>query len=321
MSKSQDATKNRRRLGRGLSSLINQPVAIESPEKANLGADGGPDGAAVSSDNDGRGRVVFVAVERIRPNPHQPRKTFREESLAALAGSIRSDGLMQPILLRPDGGGGYELVAGERRWRAAQLAGLTEVPAILHEIDDRRAAEWALVENLQREDLDPIERAEAFEALVDKFGLTQSQVAERVGLDRASVANLLRLNRLDETTKADVRAGRLSQGHAKALLSIEEPVARRRLAEAAILGQWSVRELERRLEGLNRPTEAAGGMKTARVKPAHVVDLEREISSALGLSVEIELRPGNKKGRVVVRFDNLKEFDRLLDRLGLNRVD
>lgn len=309
----------------------------------------------------------YIPLRSIRPNPHQPRKQFRQEGLESLAVSIRQSGLMQPILVRPagvhrsaapveegsreaersaDGGSRagstfrvsaqaahevahrYELIAGERRWRAAELAGLTEIPAVVHDLDDQAAAEWAVVENLQREELDPIERAEAFMRLQDDFGLTPSQIGERVGMDRSSVANLMRLVGLDEATKEEVRGGLLSMGHARALLSLEPVEVRRRLARASIAGEWSVRTLEAKVgelrgngTGVGDGIGGEGGHEGAKAagwrggKPGHIVDLEREISASVGLPVEIRLSRKRTAGRVVLRFGSLEEFERLAGHL------
>ncbi|MFK7962261.1 MAG: ParB/RepB/Spo0J family partition protein, partial [Phycisphaerales bacterium] len=167
--------------------------------------------------------MLTISLSRIHANPQQPRRHFDDDAIDTLAESIRTAGLMQPIVVRPDAeqGGHYEIVAGERRFRAATKLGLMEIPAVVHEIDDRTAAEWALVENLQREDLNPIERADAFDRLRSEFGLTHQEIADAVGLDRASISNHLRLRGLDPETLDQVRAGKLGMGHARALLSVE----------------------------------------------------------------------------------------------------
>ncbi|MFG0329462.1 MAG: ParB/RepB/Spo0J family partition protein [Phycisphaerales bacterium] len=327
------STRSKRRLGRGLSSLIGQPVPVQAPESDAPTSSSAPDAkpsrtlaksTAPVSDDGGGAALRSLPVESIRANPFQPRKDFDGERLAALAASIRRDGVMQPILVRPDAttSGRYELIAGERRWRAAQLAGLEVVPAVVHDLEDQQTAEWAIVENLQREDLDPVERAEAFQALVDRFDLTQSQIAERVGQDRSSVANILRINNLDSRTKDDLRAERLTVGHAKVLLGVEDAVERRKLADGAIRGGWSVRELERRLDAQRGQGEAeakaGGAARGAGPKPAHVVELEEKISESLGAPARLELsRKKKSAGRLVVSFANLEEFDALMKKLSV----
>lgn len=310
--------RSKRRLGKGLSALIGQPVSIAPIPKAlaTAGGDSVTSNAARESERT-QPCIVHVALEQIAPNLKQPRKSFDETILRKLAASIRSVGLIQPVLLRPSAvdPGRFELVAGERRWRAARIAGLSSIPALVHDLDDGQAAQWALVENLQRQDLNPIERAEAIAALVQEFGLTQLQVAERIGLERSSVANLLRLNALDNLTKSDVRDGRLTLGHAKALLGLSDVGVRRRIAEAAILGRWSVRELERRVEGLSTSGESSLASCTANKRPAHVIELEREIQQSVGVPVRIELRKKRNAGRIILTFSSVQQFDGIMNRL------
>ena len=301
----------RRRLGRGLDSLISAPVRIgrrtpAEPETPEPGSDHAP------------AEIRSVAVEAIRPNPDQPRQRFDEEALEALATSIRSAGVMQPIVLRPDPGGGFQLVVGERRWRAARRIGLTHLPALVRGMDDRTVAEWGLIENLQREDLNPIERAEAFHRLTQDHGLTHQEVADRVGLKRSSVTNLLRLLELDELAKDAVRDGRLSVGHAKALLAITNLQARQRLASLAIRHRWPVRTLERQASALARaPQREASDSGRHRRRPPHLDALERQLADQLGTKVSI--RPGAAKGsgRLIIEFYNLEQFDGLMQRMGL----
>jgi len=309
----------KRRLGRGLSSLLATPVSVEAPRTDSSEAAFRQHVTGTASDaTGGTHSVQLIELNDIKANPNQPRKQFTESSLRDLASSIRSVGVMQPVLVREraDGGrGGYVLVAGERRWRAAALAGLTRIPALVVSITDVEAAEWALIENLQREDLNPMDRAEAFGELVHRHGLTQLQVAERLGLDRANVANFLRLNTLDEATKEDVRRGNLTYGHARALLIVESAPLRRELATATMRSNWSVRELEKQAQrcaeevgtgGSVRSGPAAGGAG----KPVHVVEVERELSAALGLPVQIYAQRRKKNaGKVVIAYANLSDFE------------
>ena len=299
----------RRRLGRGLGSLITAPVPIEAaPAQTQGPLSGGP----LLSSN----AIRNIEVDRIRPNPYQPRKTFDDEGLEALGASIRAAGLMQPVVVRADGDG-FQLVIGERRWRAASRVGLERIPALVREIDDRTASEWALVENIQREDLNPLERAEAFRLLIDDFGSTHQELAERVGLSRSSVTNLLRLIELDDMTKDAVRHGRLTLGHAKALLSITNLETRRRLAELAVRQAWSVRVLERRAAAEMATPSISPGARPATRQGAQTAALERELSQQLG--TKVVLQPGRTKGsgRLVIEFYSLDQFDGLLQRLGV----
>ena len=323
-----------RKLGRGLQALIGTPVQIQAPA-----ASGGA--SAVSAPKPVLGNPVManvpttaplqegvdgpllreIPVDRIVPNRRQPRVDFDQASLAALAESIKQSGLMQPIMVRPTPSG-FELVAGERRWRAAKLIGLKVIPAVIRSVDDQGAAELALVENIQREDLNPMERAHALRRLADEFSLTHQAVAEKVGLDRASVTNLLRLSELDSATSDLVRSGRLSQGHAKALLGIQDASARAQLAARVVAEEWSVRELERRIQQVQRggsvlphsPSTGATAEVTAR--DANVADLERQLAEHLGTRVSIQLGRKKGSGRLSIEFYNLDQFDGLMQKMG-----
>jgi ParB family chromosome partitioning protein len=262
-------------------------------------------------------------VEQIIPNRRQPRTDFDSTALSALAESIRSAGLMQPIMVRPVGDR-FELVAGERRWRAAKLIGLPTIPAVVRVVDDQSAAELAIIENVQREDLNPIERAKALRRLGDDFALTHQQIAERVGLDRASVSNLLRLSDLDSSTADLVRSGRLTQGHAKALLALNDLGARGQMASQAVSEDWSVRELERRIQlaqkggsVVPRGTTQPNNEVTAR--DANVADLERQLADHLGTRVKLQLGRKKGSGRLTVEFYNLDQFDGLMQKIGFGR--
>lgn len=343
-SSSASARPSRRRLGRGLSSLMSSPVPI-TPTDPPTGTTGqsSPDedqkpdhegrrqpgtspmqkanAATEVTSNASDGGLQMVSVDAIRPNRRQPRQQFDDTSLESLATSIRSAGVMQPIMLRPAESHidsiRYELVAGERRWRAAKLAGLDRVPAIVRRIDEATAAEWALIENIQREDLNPIERAEAFRRLSDDFSLTHQDIADRVGLDRSSVTNLLRLLELDPDTIDDVRAGRLSLGHARALLSVEKVSTRRTLARQATRQGWSVRTLERRINaGRSALQQESGASAGATPTQIHLRNLADELGRHLGTRVRIEAGRKKGAGKLIVDFYSLDEFESLLERLG-----
>ncbi len=312
----------KRRLGRGLTSLISAPVEIdiqpESPEtdapvdrnEAVAVAEVEPKPSPNREAAPGR-EVLSITLSQVHPRAGQPRQTFDEVSLAQLAESIRHAGLMQPILVRPNGSGGYEIIAGERRWRAARSLNLATIPAIVRDLDDERCAEWSLIENLQREDLNPIDRAEAFQRLIEEFNLTHQDVAERVSLDRSSVSNHLRLNELDCACKEMVRAGTLSMGHAKALLGIASIEDRTALAEQVARESWSVRELERRVK-TERPTSASA--TTREPAPAHpqLDALQRRLGEHLGTKVKIVTGRKKGQGRLVIEFYDFDQFDGLL---------
>lgn len=318
------------RLGRGLSSMFTVPVAVTPPAGAPPAeppaAPEAAAGATAASPASVGGEAAaeglwYVQLDAIVPNPHQPRQRFDEAGLRSLAESIRADGLMQPVVLRLVEGGAagprYELVAGERRWRAARLAGLEQIPALVRELDDQQLAELALIENLQREDLNPIDRAEAFQRLGDRFHLTQEAIAARVGLDRSTVANLVRLLQLAPSVQQLVRDDLLSMGHARALLGVEDAVQQEVLAKRAIREGLSVREVEAAARKLANGGAGAPVAKAPASRPHHFEDLERQIGQQLG--TKVALRAGRKKGagRLTIEFYSLDQFDSLLEKLGV----
>jgi ParB family chromosome partitioning protein len=278
----------------------------------------GTPSAARESQQPASAGLQDVSVDQIRPNARQPRQDFDPSAIDSLAESIRVAGIMQPIVVRPSVDGTFEIIAGERRWRAARQLGLLTVPAVVRDVDDRTAAEWALIENIQRADLNPIERAAGLRRLIDDFGLTHQELGERVGLDRASVSNLLRLHDLDPFSRDAVRTGRLSQGHAKALLAISRLDLRQTLAAAAMSGEWSVRELERRVRQATEATSSPSVSPDALPirSSAHLADLERRLSEHLGSRVTIQLGRKRGSGRILIDFFTLDQFDGILSRLG-----
>jgi ParB family chromosome partitioning protein len=265
--------------------------------------------------SDGQG-LVHLAVISIQPNQHQPRQRFDATKIKSLAASIKNDGLMQPIVVRPSaaGSGQYELVAGERRWRAAQEAGLQQVPALVREIDEEKAAELALIENLQREDLNAIEKAEAFQHLGDQFGLTHTQIAERVGLERSTVTNLLRLLDLSDFVRDLVRENVLSMGQARAIAGLADAVQQRGLAERAVREGLSVRQVEQEARRLQQPATAKGAKVPSATSPV-LSDLEKQIGQQLGTRVKIKAGKKKGAGTIAIDFYSLDEFDALLNRL------
>jgi len=275
----------RKALGRGLDALI--------PARAR-DAQSGP-------------RLAEVAIEQIRPNPRQPRDNFDDTALDAIARSLTEHGMLQPVVLR-EVGDGYELIAGERRWRAAQRAGLEKIPAVIREATPRESLELAIIENVQREDLNAIEEAQAYRLLVDEMSLTQEQVAERVGRDRSSVANYLRLLKLPASVQRLIVVGALTMGHARALLAVEDAGALRRLAEEVVAKGLSVRQTEARA----KLTGKSGKIGNKKVKDPDVAAAESRLSRALGAPVAIR---GKDKGRLEIRFSSLDELNRLYDLL------
>lgn len=278
---------NRKALGRGLEALI--PGAGETAP-----------GSALRE----------IRVEDIEPNPEQPRTRFDDVTLGELAASIRAHGLLQPVVVRDVGTGRYRLVVGERRWRAARLAGLERIPAVVRESDDASSIALALVENLQREDLNPIDEAHGYEALMEVAGVSQVDVAERVGKDRSTVANALRLLDLPADVQDMLRVGRLSAGHGRALLGLASPDERRRVAERAAARGLSVREVEAMARGAARRKKAA---RPRRSDDPFVREWEERLQRVFGTLVRIE-RMG-KEGSIRIEYYSDEDLERVLDLL------
>lgn len=250
-----------------------------------------------------------IAVDRIQPNPRQPRTTFDEGALQELAASIRMQGIIQPLLVRPSpaGNGDYELVAGERRLRAARLAGVREVPIVVREVSDRESLELALVENIQRDDLSPLEEAAAYQRLIDDFGHTQEDIANRVGKSRPAVANALRLLKLPESIRHELSRGRLTAGHARVLLSLDSADAQLRAARQILARQLSVRDTERLASSRKK------GSATVSGRDPHRAALERELAASLGTRVRIV--PRARGGRIEIEYYSNEELQGLAERL------
>ncbi len=363
------------RLGRGLSSLMGTAVPVTPPPPPSPPASSAPsestatapptapqvsetqDGATAAKNTtaappapaptpsapaapvvDG---LIMVVPADVVPNPFQPRQVFHDAALAELAESIKQSGLMQPPIVRRVAGEStqYQLVAGERRWRAAQLAGLEMMPVILRELDDRQVNEWALVENLQREDLDPIEKAEAFHNLADRFSLSHDEIAQKVGVNRSTITNSLRLLNLHPDVQALVRQGSSSQssqadggkakaglsaGHAKALAGLSDQAAQLQLARLAANAGWSVRQLEeavrRRAEGTGEDGKAKDehASKSGKSgKPAHLADLEARLAEELQTKVRVRAARKKGAGTLEIDFYDLDQFDALMQRLDI----
>jgi ParB family chromosome partitioning protein len=252
------------------------------------------------------GRFLDLDIRKIIPNRYQPRKTFREQDLQELTASVRERGILQPILVRTAEGGQYELIAGERRWRAAKLAGLEKIPAVIQRASDPDAVELALIENLQRQDLNPIETAKAYHRLVDEFRLTQEEVAKRVGKDRSSVANTLRLLNLPPEIQEALASDRLTVGHAKVILSLAGLQAQLRMARRILRKGLSVRAAELAAK------RAATGVRTrsAGIQPS-LTEAEERLMRYLGTRVRITMANGG--GQVAIHYHNVSDLDRVLD--------
>jgi ParB family transcriptional regulator, chromosome partitioning protein len=251
------------------------------------------------------GELLELPVELIKPNPDQPRSRFDPEALAALAASIETSGIVQPLLVRPLADGSYELVAGERRWRAAQQAGLGKVPAVVRAQAEAERLQAALIENMVREDLNPVEEARACAALVDELGLTKEELARRVGRSRPAVSNLIRLLELPDETLELLESRQLSEGHGRALLGVEGNDVRRRLARDAVRGAWSVRETENKVRLAGQPKKRA---KRERLDPDAEAALQ-EVGDALesALGHEVRVRPRSNGLAVELRFEDVEE--------------
>jgi ParB family chromosome partitioning protein len=263
--------------------------------------------------------IEFIPLAALTSGKYQPRGSIDPTGIQALASSIAKSGLMQPLVIRPLPGrtDRYEVIAGERRWKALQHLGRSHAPAIIRAVGDQQAAELALVENLQREDLNPMDRAAALRRLVDEFGLTHQQLAEQVGMDRATITNVLRLNELDSQTAALVRSGALSAGHAKVLVGLADAPRRIELAEAAVTQEWSVRQLESAVKAGTPVPRGTPAKPSARSGTgAHVAQLERQLEAYLGTRVAVRLGRKKGAGELRVKFFSLDEFDGLMQRIG-----
>jgi ParB family chromosome partitioning protein len=301
-----------RHLGRGLESLLS-PISIV-PGVVHDATQVGVSVPNMPPDKELSESLRQLPLGSISPNPYQARTVWNEQDLAELAASIKANGVLQPILVRPSQGG-YELIAGERRFRAAQIAGLATVPALVRQVTDEQLFEWSLVENIHRRDLNAIERAKAYQHYLGAFSLTQAEAAERLGEDRSVIANYLRLLDLPDEIRLMLVDGRLTMGHARAILSLPSDELRRKLANRALAGRLSVREVERLVR--KHLEENPAGKVKARTKPAHIVDLEDKLCRHLGTRVAIEARRNGQRGRIMIEFDSLDEFDRITEALGL----
>jgi ParB family chromosome partitioning protein len=290
----------RKALGRGLDSLLPtrpaiSPIAMPTTQ------------AAASAQE--------ISIDSIDPNPYQTRRRINEAALEELAESIRASGVVQPVVLRPVANGRYQLVAGERRWHASRRAGKTTIPAVVRQISNEQAMEITIIENLQREDLNPVEQARAFERLSREFGLTQEQIAARTGKDRASIANFIRLLKLPEDVQNALEAGALSFGHGKVLLGLAGfPEHLERAAREIIEKQLSVRQTEELVTKLLNP-QAAEQKQEKRAAPVdpNVREAQRSLESSLGVKVEIHDRKG--RGKIILKYGSLEDFDRIVEAL------
>ena len=291
---------SKRGLGRGLSALMSD--VAEGPK-----ADNAP---AVDQ---------MVPIEKVHPNPNQPRRSFDQAQLNELTASITEKGIIQPLIVRPSGTGEYEIVAGERRWRAAQKAKLHQIPVIVREFTDTEVLEVAIIENIQRADLNPVEEAAGFSQLMDKFGHTQEKLSQALSKSRSYIANSVRLLTLPEEVQGYLRDGRLSAGHARALIPADDPAA---LAREVIRKNLTVRETEKLVKtGMGNIFNESGKAKPRPKadKDADTKALEGDLSANLGMKVQIDHKPGQEGGAVTIRYDSLDQLDDLCRLLSANR--
>ncbi|RKY16818.1 MAG: hypothetical protein DRP90_07455 [Planctomycetota bacterium] len=279
-----------KRLGRGFDSLVNN-TANQSVRSRRLSL------------------TIEIPLDRIRPNPYQPRRSFDEESVRELADSIKQDGVLSPVMVRREGDH-YVLVAGERRLRAAKMAGLERIPAIVRDVDDREMLELSIIENIQREDLNPLDKALAYRELMDRFSLTQEQVAERIGQKRATVANFLRLLNLPDPVKEALREGRISMGHARAILACEEPERQVELCNRTIAAGLSVREVERLAA---RPAAAPRERRRKAAPDPQIAEVEDYLRRFFGTRVTVNHR--GKRGKIVIEYFSVADLNRILSLL------
>ena len=299
-------------LGRGLGALLGG-----NPQAGRTSVPTPPSPPAPVTPIDGRDRVLSVEIHKVHPCPFQPRKDFSEEALRDLAASIKEQGIVQPLIVRAQNDG-FELIAGERRWRAAQMAGLAEVPVIVRIADDKSVLELALIENLQRENLNPLEEALGFSQLIEQFKLTQEEAAAKVGKSRAVVANSLRLLNLAPDVQIYVRDGRLSVGHAKVILGLTRAEEQVLAATKIIKNALNVRQTEELVTHLQRlaPSGGTPAKGLSSVRDAHVADLESKLQERFGTKVQLRYRRG--KGALNIHFFNDDDLDRILKIAGIS---
>lgn len=292
LNKSQQS-KRRTALGQGLDALL----PLDQPETTNVSAD----------------NISQLPIESLLPNPYQPRRRFSEESLVDLSNSIKEMGVIQPLIVRARPDGNHEIVAGERRWRASKMAGFSTIPAIVRSVSDSESLEIALIENLQREDLNPLDTAEAYDTLISKFSYTHDDLAKRMGKDRSSVTNHVRLLKLPDPIKEDLRRERLSMGHARTLLAVDHLPTQLKFSSRTIAKNLTVRDLERIVQNYKKKKESSN--KTHSEKDLELRDLETSLSRHFSTRVKVKTNP-NYSGHLQISFHSKEELDRLLAIMG-----
>jgi ParB family chromosome partitioning protein len=313
------APEKRKALGRGLESLLPTgprvvaPAVVSSSGAAATAVAGGAPAPHVPSLSETRDAVVQIALEQIEENPYQTRYRFGDQALEELASSIRTNGVVQPVVVRPGAAGRYTLILGERRCRASKLAGKTTIPAMVRRVSDQQAAEMTVVENLQRQDLNCIEQASAFSKLSRDFGLTQEQIGQRVGVSRESVSNYMRLLKLPAAVLQHLQEGRLGFSEARVLLQLLDPTLIEKIADEAVRKHLSVAQLEELVDRTNIPLVKGETPQRARWVDPNVRAAQTEMERVLGMRVRIRDRKG--KGKIVIEYATLEDFDRVVDML------
>ena len=300
-------------LGRGLQSLLSPIISTAAEAEPLLPSEAASPNYPV--DKELQDSFLFINLNKISANPYQARTVWNDNELVELAESIKANGIIQPIVVRPSGEG-YELIAGERRFRAAKMASLEKIPALVRKASDEQLHEWALVENIHRVDLNPIERAKAYQVYLGTFSLTQAEAAERLGEDRSVIANYIRLQDLPQEIKQMMADGKISMGHARAILALPTDELRRKLANRAMVGRLSVREVERLVRKYLAGTDQE--TKKVKIKEANIVDLEKKLSNQLGTKVSIDTRKNGQRGKIIIEFYSIDEFDGITERLGVS---
>jgi ParB family chromosome partitioning protein len=305
-----------RHLGRGLESLLG-PITSVRQAYANSRISEQTKDDNFPPDKELRESLKEISIDSISPNPYQARTVWDQQELEELSESIKTNGVIQPIIVRP-AAEGFELIAGERRYRAAKLASLTKIPALVRRATDQQLLELALIENIHRADLNPIERAKCYQNYINTFSLTQAEAAQRLGEDRSVIANYLRILDLPEEIKQMLAKRQITMGHARAIIALPTDELRRKLANRAMAGRLSVREVERLVRRYITGKKQKG---TKQEKPSHIIELEKKLSLQLGTNVVIETRRNGKRGKIIIKFHTLDEFDRIAEKMGIESLE
>lgn len=308
--------KNKKHLGRGLQSLLGPITSSDGRLTSDFDTMYQPDNSLAEKDLSSP--FKNLSLDKIHPNPYQPRTCWPAEELEELAESIKETGVIQPIIVRP-AGEDFELIAGERRLRASKIAGKETIPAIIRRATDEELLELALIENIHRSDLNPVERAKAYQRFIDSFSLSQTEAAQRLGESRSVIANFLRLLTLPAEIKQMLIEQKLTMGHARAILALPTDDLRRKLANRVMAGRLSVRQVEKLVQRYLTQSGPVEGKEVS--KPAYIMDLENSLTNQLGTKTSINTRKNGQKGKITIEFYSLDEFDRIIEKLGLNLIE